>query len=48
MADPFDDLPPDPVIEFYKKDLGHGLDPGEPEANSRGARPEADGASALH
>jgi hypothetical protein len=21
MASPFDDLPPDPVIEFYKKDL---------------------------
>ncbi len=21
MSGPFDDLPPDPVIEFYKKDL---------------------------
>ena len=21
MSDPFDDLPPDPIIEFYKKEL---------------------------
>jgi hypothetical protein len=25
MASPFDDLPPDPVIDFYKKDLDLSL-----------------------